>query len=259
MAFKWEAAFMNIALIGYGKMGKEIEKAALGRGHVIGVRIDPAGGDKSIRDFSPEAIKDVEVAIEFSHPEAVLANMRKACDAKKPLVVGTTGWYSHLAEVQCWVKQNGTGLVYAPNFSLGVNLFYLIVEKAASLFNHFDAYDVAVLETHHRHKVDSPSGTAKKIAEILLKNIERKKRITSESLNRAIAPEELHLVAIRSGESPGIHTVNFDSPADTIELTHTARSRAGLALGAVLAAEWIARRQGLFTFDQALQDMLNLA
>jgi 4-hydroxy-tetrahydrodipicolinate reductase len=258
-AFYLEAIFMDIALIGYGKMGKEIEKAALDRGHRIGVRIDPAGGDKVAPEFTPAAVSGMEVAIEFSHPGAALANIRMAVEAKMPLVVGTTGWYSHLAEVQNLVEQNGTGLVYAPNFSLGVNLFYLIVEKAASLFNHFDAYDVALVETHHRHKVDSPSGTAKKIAEILLKNIQRKKRITSESLNRPIAPDELHLVAIRSGEYPGTHTVNFDSLADTIELTHTARSRAGLALGAVLAAEWIDRRRGIFTFDQVLKDILGLA
>jgi 4-hydroxy-tetrahydrodipicolinate reductase len=250
---------MNIALIGYGKMGKEVEKAALGRGHGVGVRVDPSGGENVAREFSAATAGGIEVAIEFSHPDAVLANIRKLVEAKIPLVVGTTGWYPHLSEVEKWVGQYGTGLVFAPNFSLGVNLFYLIVEKAASLFSHFDAYDVALVETHHRHKADSPSGTAKILADILLKNIERKKRIISEPLDRAIAPDELHVVAIRSGEFPGTHTVNFDSLADTVELTHTARSRAGFALGAVLAAEWVVRRQGVFTFDQVLRDILSLA
>ncbi len=247
---------MNIALIGYGKMGKEIERVALERGHKIGMRIDPAGGDQVARQFSPGTVQGLDVAIEFSHPSAAPANIRMAVEANMKVVSGTTGWYSHLTEVQKWVEQHDAGLVFAPNFSLGVNLFYLIVEKAASLFNHFDAYDVALQEIHHRHKVDSPSGTAKKIAEILLHNMERKKRITSEALNRAIEPDELHLLSVRSGEYPGTHTVSFDSLADTIELTHTARSRAGLALGAILAAEWIVPRRGVFTFDQVLQDLL---
>ncbi len=250
---------MKIGLIGYGKMGQEVEKAALGRGHQVGIRIDPAGRDKCLPEITAAALADVDGAIEFSHPEAVLENIRKLLELKKPVVVGTTGWYGHIGEIKALCQQQGTALVYAPNFSLGVNLFYLILERATELFNHFDAYDVAISETHHRQKVDSPSGTAQKLAEIVLRNVDRKKKVTSESLNRAIAPEELHLVSIRSGESPGTHSVVFDSLADTVELTHTARSRAGLALGAVLAAEWMIGRQGVFTFDQVLKDIMGLA
>jgi 4-hydroxy-tetrahydrodipicolinate reductase len=249
---------MDIALIGYGKMGQEVEKIALGRGHTLAAKIDPAAGGKALPEISAESMASAAVAIEFSHPEAALDNIRKVTALGKPLVVGTTGWYAHLPDVRTWVAEKGTALVYAPNFSLGVNLFYLIVEKAAALFNPFEAYDVALTETHHRHKVDSPSGTAKKMAEIILKNFSRKKKIISESLDRAIAPEELHLVSMRTGEFPGTHSVFFDSLADTIEMTHTARSRAGLALGAVLAAEWVEKRRGVFTFDQVLQDLLEM-
>jgi 4-hydroxy-tetrahydrodipicolinate reductase len=247
---------MELALIGYGKMGQEVEKAALVRKHRIAARIDPACPDLAVPATSAGALAGVQAAIEFTHPDVALENIRGLLSLKIPLVVGTTGWYSHLAEVTGWVAKNQTALVYAPNFSLGVNLFYRIAEKAVSLLSAFESYDVALTELHHRHKVDSPSGTAKKLADIVLKNNPRKKRITSEALNRAIAPEELHLISLRSGAFPGTHTLTFDSPADTIELQHTARSRAGFALGAVLAAEWVVGRQGIFTFDQVLEDLL---
>jgi 4-hydroxy-tetrahydrodipicolinate reductase len=249
---------MKIGLIGYGKMGQEVEKAALGRGHQIGVRIDPAGRDQCLPAISAIALAETDVAIEFSHPDAVLENLRKLIQLKKPAVVGTTGWLGQIGEIRDFCHQQGSALVYAPNFSLGVNLFYRILEKAAQLFNHFDAYDVALMETHHRHKVDSPSGTAQKMAGILLQNLERKKKITSDALDRAIAPDELHLVSVRAGEFPGTHNVVFDSLADTIELTHTARSRAGFALGAVLAAEWVKGRQGVYSFEQVLNEILGL-
>jgi 4-hydroxy-tetrahydrodipicolinate reductase len=248
---------MDIALIGYGKMGQEVEKVALGKGHKIVARIDPAGGVKVAKEISAATLADAQVCIEFSHPAAVLENIKKVLNVGKPMVVGTTGWYSHLPEVRQQAASSKAGLVYAPNFSLGVNLFYLIAERAAALFNPFDAYDAALTETHHCHKVDSPSGTAKQIAEIVLKNFTRKKRITSEPLNRAIEPDELNLVSIRAGEFPGTHTLLFDSLADTIELTHTARSRAGFAMGAVVAAEWVAAHTGVFAFDQVLQDLLS--
>jgi 4-hydroxy-tetrahydrodipicolinate reductase len=256
---------MNIALIGYGKMGHEVERLALSKGHRIVGKWDqslsPAGGPPGLagqghREALQETTQDAEVCIDFTQPQAVLENIRNIASLQKPLVVGTTGWYEHLPEVESVVNQNGIGLVYAPNFSLGVNLFYLIVEKAAELFNPFEDYDVFGSEIHHRHKVDSPSGTAKKLGEIILKKFTRKRRVISESLNRAIAPDEFHLVSVRAGEFPGIHSLTFDSPADTIELTHTVRSRAGFATGALLAAEWILRRKGFYTFEQVLQDIL---
>src|SRR5437867_727566 len=221
---------MNIALIGYGKMGHEVEQLALTKGHRIVAKCDPACPGQADIAISQDVLRDADVCIEFTHPGAVLENIRKIAALKKALVVGTTGWYEHLPEAESIAKHNGIGLVYAPNFSLGVNLFYQIVEKASELFDHFEDYDVFGSEIHHRQKVDSPSGTAKKLSDIVLKKFPRKKRVVSGSLNRAIAPEELHLVSVRAGQFPGIHSLTFDSPADTIELTHTVRSRSGFAM-----------------------------
>jgi 4-hydroxy-tetrahydrodipicolinate reductase len=248
---------LKIALIGYGKMGREVEQVALSKGHSIVARCDPAllpAGEAAVESGNLEA---ADVCVEFTSPPAVLQNIRNIAQMKKPLVVGTTGWYEHLAEADAVVAENGTGLVYAPNFSLGVNLFYRLIETAAELFNHFEDYDVFASEIHHRQKVDSPSGTAKKLSEIVLKKFTRKKKVIMEPLNRAIRPDEFHLVSARAGHFPGVHSLTFDSAADTIDLTHTVRSRSGFALGALLAAEWIQSRQGFYSFEQVLQDLLS--
>ena len=242
---------MRIALIGYGKMGREIEDLAESLGHQVVARCDPKAAGCA-RKVTADTLQEAEVCIEFSVPQAVLENIRQVIELKKPLVVGTTGWNQHLMEVEALVSQQGTGLVYAPNFSLGVNLFYLVAARAAELFNRFDDYDVFGMETHHRHKVDSPSGTAKRIGSIVLEKFPRKKRIVPGTLDRPIAPEEFHLVSVRAGEFPGIHSLTFDSAADTIELIHTARSRKGFARGALLAAEWILQRQGCYSFEEVL-------
>jgi len=247
---------MKVALIGYGKMGREVERVAVQRGHTISGRIDPEGLDANQQLISVSALGGADVCIEFTSPGAVLENLRLLAGLETPVVVGTTGWYQHLTEVEKLVRDANIGLVYAPNFSLGVNLFYQIVGKAAELFQPFKEYDVSLIETHHRQKVDSPSGTAKKLSEILRTKFPRKKRIVTGSLNRAIDEDELHVVSLRTGHVPGVHSVIFDSSADTIELTHTVRSRGGFASGAVLAAEWVRDRKGLFTFEQVLTEML---
>ena len=247
---------MKIALIGYGKMGKEVEQAARKSGHTIAARIDPASDVAASSEISSQTIGSADVCIEFTHPEAVFGNIERVVHLQKPLVVGTTGWYQHLTAVEKLVVQEKTGLVYAPNFSLGVNLFYRVAATAARLFHRFEEYDVCGAETHHRLKVDSPSGTARKLSEIVLEQFPRKTRVVVDSLNRAIQPEEFHLVSLRAGHFPGTHSLAFDSAADTIELTHTARSRAGFASGALLAAAWIVGRQGIYTFEQVLEDLL---
>jgi 4-hydroxy-tetrahydrodipicolinate reductase len=255
LRFVWVLS-MKIALIGYGKMGREVERVALAKGHEIAARIDPVSAERTATTISAQSLTDAAVCIEFSAPQAVVGNIEEAARLKKPLVVGTTGWYEHLSRVEGVVREENTGLVYAPNFSLGVNLFYRIAATAAALFNQFEEYDVSGLEIHHRRKVDSPSGTAKQLSQIVLKHFTRKKRVTSECLNRAIQPEEFHLVSARAGDFPGNHSLVFDSAADTIELTHSARSRAGFASGALLAAEWIVRHKGFYTFDQVLEELL---
>jgi len=251
-----EATPVKIALIGYGKMGREVEQVAQKSGHPIAARIDPVSDLATTSEISSQSIGSADVCIEITHPEAAFGNIEKVVHLQKPLVVGTTGWYQHLAAVEKLVLQEKTGLVYAPNFSLGVNLFYRVAAAAARLFHRFEEYDVCGAETHHRLKVDSPSGTARQLSEIVLEHFPRKRRIVTDSLNRAIEPEEFHLVSLRAGHFPGTHSLAFDSAADTIELTHTARSRAGFAAGALLAAEWVVNRQGVYTFEQVLEDLL---
>jgi 4-hydroxy-tetrahydrodipicolinate reductase len=247
---------MKIALIGYGKMGREVEQVALSKGHVITARIDPLSGERTTPHLSPESVSDAEVCIEFSQPQAAVENIEKSARLKKNVVVGTTGWYEHLSRVEATVRQENTALVYAPNFSLGVNLFYRITAAAAALFSRFEDYDVSGLEMHHRKKLDSPSGTAKKLTQIVLDHFPRKTEVVTDCLNRPIRPDEFHLVSVRSGHFPGTHSLVFDSTADTVELTHTARSRAGFAFGALLAAEWVVGRKGVYTFDQVLENLM---
>jgi 4-hydroxy-tetrahydrodipicolinate reductase len=251
-----EGPTMNIALIGYGKMGHEVEALAIRQGHRVVAKCDPIAEGRTSPVISDEALQEATVCIEFTHPAAVLGNIRQTALLRKSLVVGTTGWTDHLTDVETLVRQQQIGLVYAPNFSLGVNLFYRIAARAAELFNRFEDYDVFGSEIHHRHKADSPSGTARRLASLVLDNFTRKKKVVTGMMDRPMAPDEFHLTSARAGEFPGIHSLTFDSLADTIELTHTVRSRSGFARGALLAAEWIAQRKGIFSFEEILDELL---
>jgi 4-hydroxy-tetrahydrodipicolinate reductase len=232
---------MRIALIGYGKMGHEIEAAAREQGETIAKTFD-IGNPVDVASLA-----DVDMCIEFSTPQTVLQNLRVAIEARKDIVVGTTGWYEHLPEIRKTV--GASGLLYSPNFSIGVNIVFRLVKAAAELMNKAPQYDPYIHELHHRQKVDSPSGTALKLGEILLSKMERKKRMETQALNRRIDPEELHVSSTRVGTFAGTHTVGFDSDADLIEITHTAKTRRGFALGAVRAAQWLKGRKGVFTMD----------
>jgi 4-hydroxy-tetrahydrodipicolinate reductase len=226
---------VKLALVGYGKMGKMIEAVATHRGHAVTARFDVenAGGAALGR----EALAGAEVAFEFTAPEAALGNIRRLVELDVKVVVGTTGWYEGLPEVRRLVEQRGGGLVYGPNFSVGMNVFTQLVRRASELMSELRQYDAYVLELHHRAKQDSPSGTALAL-----------RRTLAERLGeRAPAP-----VAVRAGSIPGTHEVGFDSEVDTIRLVHAARSRQGFAEGAVLAAERIARRVGVFEFGELL-------
>lgn len=236
---------MNIAIIGYGKMGHMIENVAKQRHHNIAIRIDTNNKEANEKDIS-NSIRNADVCIDFTQPDAVVDNIKKATYYKKNIVVGTTGWYERLDDVRKIVLESNIGLIYSSNFSLGMNLFLQIVELSAKLFNNHDMYDVAGFELHHNQKADSPSGTAKTLAQALLRNIKRKNSIVY-ALNDKIKPNELHFSSLRVGSVPGTHAIIFDSSADTIELSHTARSREGFALGAVIAAEWVYGKRGLFT------------
>jgi 4-hydroxy-tetrahydrodipicolinate reductase len=227
---------MKIALVGYGRMGRMVEAAAMARGHQIVARFDldnnPGGAG-----LTPATLREVDLAIEFSTPEAVLDNLRRLIPAGVPVVTGTTGWYDRLAEVRQLVAAHGGAFVYSPNFSIGVNLFFEMVRQAAQLVATYDQFDPYLIERHHRQKLDAPSGTALRLL---------------ADLRDAFAERTPAPVSLRAGYLPGTHEVGFDSPAETITLTHTARNREGFAEGAVLAAEKLPGRQGFFTLGELL-------
>lgn len=242
--FKTEIEQMKIALIGYGKMGHAIEQIALQRGHEIVSVIDVNNQE----DFTSDAFKSADVAIEFSMPAVAMDNYRRAFAAGVPVVSGTTGWLEHLPEIKEACKAGQT-FFYASNFSLGVNIFFALNKYLAKIMNDFPAYDVRMVETHHVHKLDAPSGTAITLAEGLIDNIERKNKWVE---GKEPAEDEIGICSVREGEVPGIHTVIYESDVDTISITHDAKSHMGFALGAVIAAEFTCGKKGFLT----MQDML---
>lgn len=216
---------MKIALIGYGKMGKELEKVALSRGHEIVCIIDINNQE----DFNSEAFRSADVAIEFTNPMVAYANYMRTFEAGVKLVSGSTGWMEeHGEEVKRLCTEGGKTLFWASNFSLGVAIFSAVNKYLAQIMKQFPTYDVSMSETHHIHKLDAPSGTAITLAEGILENLGRKPPIES----------------IREGEVFGIHTIRYDSEVDSISITHDAKNRGGFALGAVLAAEYTAGKEG---------------
>lgn len=245
---------MNIAIIGYGKMGKEIEAVARERNITV-AKIFDAKNNPDGSGLTKESLDRVDVCIEFTSPFSVLNNIHAIARAGKNVVVGTTGWYDKLSEVTQMVKKSKIALLYAPNFSLGVNLFYQIVYTAAKIFDRFEMYDVAISEIHHKEKADSPSGTALALGNIFTQNMHRKKEILHETAHSKIKPEQLHISSTRVGTVFGQHTVVLDSDADNIELTHRAKNRRGFALGALIAAEWLKGKHGVFTMKDVIASL----
>lgn len=232
-------------------MGKEIARLAEQKGHHI-----IATYDIDAPLSAPNLDQTTDVLIDFTEPSAVPQNVKEAVAANKPIVIGTTGWYDKLDDIEEQIADSETAAIYASNFSLGINLFFRIVESAARSFDKFEDYDSFIHEIHHRGKIDSPSGTALSLAQLVLDSITRKKELLTDRSDGKIDPAALHISSTRAGQVPGTHTVAFDSEADTIELKHTARNRSGFALGAIYAAEWIVGKRGLFTMDDLLKDLL---
>ncbi len=247
---------MNIAIVGYGKMGHEIEKAAKSKGITVKSIIDPSATGAKYSEINEQSMREVDVCIDFTNPEAVVDNIKKISRFKNNIVVGTTGWYGKLDEVKKIVEKSGIGLIYASNFSIGVNIFFKMIENAAKIINKAQDYDIYGYELHHNKKVDSPSGTAKTIGEILVKNISRKQKLVYNKLDRKIEHNELQIASIRSGSIPGTHVVGFDSTSDTIELKHIARNREGFALGAIMAAQWIKNKNGFYTINDVMDSVI---
>lgn len=261
---------MKIALIGYGKMGHIIEEIALSRGHQVVCTIDV----NNLEDFESEAFCTADVAIEFTTPKTALGNVAKCLAAGVPVVVGSTGWYDELPKVKEDVAKANGSLFWASNFSIGVNVFVAMQKYVAKIMNAYPNYDVAMEETHHIHKLDSPSGTAITIANAITDNLDRKETWKETSclwLNEDMSinvarnaevgtqflsheDKELEVVAYRRGEVPGIHTVVYDSDVDTITMTHSAKSRRGFALGAVVAAEFMGDgKKGVYTMTDLMK------
>ncbi len=248
---------MNIALLGYGKMGQEIEKIALANGHQIVLKIF----FENAHELTIANLQKADVAIEFSTPATAKYHIERCLEAGVPIVVGTTGWYEHLPTLsQAIAAQNGS-LLYSTNFSIGVNLFFYLNKKLATLMNNFPSYEVSIEEIHHTQKLDSPSGTAITTAEDILSNLERKrewKNKSPQSGNISLTANDLLITSVRTENVPGTHTVSYQSDIDSIELKHTAFNRKGFAHGAVTAAEWLqAGKKGIFTMSDVLATTFN--
>jgi 4-hydroxy-tetrahydrodipicolinate reductase len=239
---------MRIIISGYGKMGREIEKTAVARGHLILEKLDTP--DDWVKKTS--LISQADVIMDFSTPGSVLGNIRNSFDLHLPVVVGTTGWHEQAGIVKDWCKTENQSIFAASNFSIGVNILNGLAKQLSGMLNRFENYEISLEEIHHIHKLDSPSGTAINLAGIILENIERKETWVNRKQKE---PGELEIISVREDEIPGIHTITCESDTDRLILRHEAKGRQGLATGAVLAAEWLIGKQGYFE----MKDLLHLA
>ncbi|MEO5685079.1 MAG: 4-hydroxy-tetrahydrodipicolinate reductase [Chitinophagaceae bacterium] len=236
---------MKIALIGYGKMGKAIEEIALQRGHEIVLKIDL----DNAADFTADNLQKADAAIEFTGPHSAYNNVMKCLEYGVPLVCGSTGWLDRLDEVTAYCSQRDGCFLYASNFSVGVNIFFELNKRLAELMRPHADYNVSMEEIHHTQKKDAPSGTAVTLAQQVLEQIDRKhKWVNNETSNQ----QELSIISKRIDPAPGTHTVSYHSAIDTIDIVHTAHSRTGFATGAVLAAEFVKGKKGIFSMKEVL-------
>lgn len=247
---------MKLALFGHGRMGRATEAVAIERGHEVSCVLDELSNEGG-KGITRPALDGARVAIDFSVAAAVHENVRHAAELGINVVVGTTGWEKEKEAVEAIARGARVGLLTAPNFSVGMLLFMRIVRFASRLANQVDEYDVHLAETHHRHKADHPGGTARRLAAIVLEELERKSGWTSELPDGVpLDPDRLQLSISRVGSVPGVHTMALEGPDDRIELRHEARTRVGFARGAVLAAEWLEGRSGIFTMEDVMADLL---
>ena len=237
---------MKVAIIGYGKMGHAVEAVLAARGHETALVVD---ADNAC-DICAEKMKGIDVAIEFTTPDTAFDNITRAMRAGVPVVSGTTAWLDRFDEAAKVCRECDSALFYSPNYSVGMNIFFKVNAMLARMMNGYPQYDVTIEEVHHTAKKDTPSGTAVTLAEGVLAGIDRKSRWVSHTTT---VPEELEVIGIRRSVVPGTHTVTWESPVDFIRIEHTAKGRESLALGAVLAAEFLAGKKGVFGMD----DMMN--
>ena len=242
---------MKIGFVGLGEFGRAVQKIAHDRGHETAAEI--SRGQK----ISAENLKNCEIIFEATNPQNVISNVEKFCELKKNFVIATTGWYEKMDEIKKKVERAKVAAMWSGNFSVGVNLFFEIVKKAAQLFDAAPEFDIWAHEIHHKKKVDSPSGTAKILEKILLENLSRKKKIVEEKLDRKIADDEIHFSSTRGGFANFSHTICFDSAADFVKIEHAARNRDGYSLGAVRAMEWLnLQKPGFYKMEDFLKNIL---
>ncbi|MBV6485401.1 MAG: 4-hydroxy-tetrahydrodipicolinate reductase [Flavobacteriales bacterium] len=241
---------MKIAIIGYGKMGVAIEKIAIERGHEVVLKINL----DNMHEFTIENLKKCDVAIEFTEPSSVITNIYKCFEANLPVVVGTTGWYNKFDEIKSACLTTNNTLLHATNYSLGVNLFFELNKKLAQLMNNYSNYNVMMEEIHHTEKKDAPSGTAITLAEGIIENLDRKNKWVN---NQTFEENELSIISKRINDVPGTHEICYQSAEDDITITHTAYNRNGFALGAVIGAEYIHNKKGIFTMKEVLFSLPN--
>lgn len=237
---------MRIGLLGYGKMGKAIEEIALQGGHEVVLKV----GIENLEDRTIENVKKADVIIEFSSPESAFENLKLCLDAGVPVVCGSTGWLDKYEQIKKYCEEKKGGLLYASNFSVGVNIFFALNRKLAQLMKGHDSYEVEMKEIHHTQKLDAPSGTAITLAEGIMESLSGKKKwVNSPSAN----PDELVIISERIDPAPGTHSINYHSDIDDITITHTAHNRKGFATGAVLAAEFLGKKRvGVFSMKDVL-------
>ena len=231
---------MKLALIGYGAMGRLVGALAVQKGHEIGLTVDVDGAERTVEELA-DSLKGCDVAIDFSIADAVPKNVEACARTGVPLVIGTTGWQSQVEQVRSLVQKHDSALVYGANFSVGVQVFYRIAARAAELFRELDSYDPFIEEAHHKRKRDAPSGTAIHLQKLVAERLARDVPATST----------------RAGYIPGMHRLGFDSVADQITLTHTARSREGFAAGALMAAQWLIGRKGVYEFSEVFDEIIS--
>ena len=236
---------MKIALIGYGKMGKAIEEIALHRGHEIVLKID----QPNLHEFTKANLDKAEVAIEFTGPHTAFENIRQLLEWDVPVVSGSTGWTEKLEELKKKCADNNSAFIYSSNYSVGVNIFFELNKRLASLMAPRHEYEVILEETHHTQKKDAPSGTAITLAEQILEEVHRKKQWVNQLSDN---PEDLEIISQRIDPAPGTHSIKYSSAIDSIEIIHTAHNRKGFAEGAVIAAEYLRDKKGFFTMKEVL-------
>lgn len=249
MHSNFKIKIMKIAILGYGKMGKTIEQLALDKGYEIILKVDA----NNAYTWSNEELKDADVAIEFSNPESAVINILRCFENGVPVVSGTTGWLEHMENVKVKCLAHQGGFFYASNFSLGVNIFFQLNKILANMMDSRTEYQISIEETHHTQKLDAPSGTAITIADGILEKIKRKNSWVKE---KAEHKNEIPIVSKRIEKVPGTHIVTYDSTIDSIEIKHTAHSRMGFAKGALMAAEWMVGKKGIFGMEDLMKDKL---